>query len=342
MLGKGVHLRRDRLNGTGLPPYYLPVAIVCMCCALVYCIAFVQIIEVELTASGAAKDSIKNGIDEIPLETETDADTKTQGPEAPVEIRKTRYQLEGSSAESARMNSTYAQLTQAIGAFEDKGYGVSFVMSNLSSGNEISYDAERDYYPASSIKGPYVTSLYQMLVEPGTVPLDDVSGLAGATILYSDNDSYSELRELHGGEAFVQWLRDAGVEERPYVTFDDFAHWNYPRICTRQLAQMWIHVNAYLNGGTEPAKQLREFLLNREVAPLRDAISSTDTPSLGKAGWMDVLDEESEATPSATEAGVVYTRQGDYLIALMSDAPAEFEDILPILKALYDARVALA
>jgi hypothetical protein len=73
-----------------------------------------------------------------------------------------------------------------------------------------------------------------MQVEPGTVPLDDISELAALTILYSDNDAYSELREQHGGETFVQWLRDAGVEERPYVTFEDFAMTN------RQAAYVFI------------------------------------------------------------------------------------------------------
>ena len=334
MFAKRAHLRRDPLDGTGLPPYYLPVAAVCICCALVYTIAYVQI-----GGSGWASATSAVRVDEVPMEEESES-VQTPAP-PPVEIRRTRHELEGSAAESVRKTSSYGQLTQAIGAFEDKGYSVSFVLHNLSAGQEVSYDAERDYYPASSIKGPYVTSLYQMQVEPGAVPLDDVSELAAATIVYSDNDAYRELREQYGSEAFVQWLRDAGVAERPFVTFEDFAMANYPRICTRQLAQMWMHVNAYLNSGTDPARQLRELLSDREVAPIRDAIASTGTPSVGKAGWMDETDEETGAMPSATEAGVVYTRQGNLLIALMSDAPAEFEDILPVINALYQTSSAL-
>lgn len=336
MLVNAAHLRRDPLDGTGLPPYYLSVALVCMCCALVYCIAFVQ-----LSGSNWANVADTTGIGELPMEADTASDNAQVSPSPPTQIRSTRHELEGPSAEDVRKNSAYGQLTQAIGAFEDRGYSISFLLRNLSSGKEFSYDAERDYYPASSIKGPYVASLYQMLVEPGTVPLDDVSELVSLTILYSDNDAYSELREEHDGASFVQWLKEAGVSERPFVTFEDFATWNYPRICTQQLAQMWTHVDAYLNSGTEPAKQLRELLFNREVAPIRDAIASAEVPSVGKAGWMDEEDEEAKATPSATEAGIVYTRQGDLLITLMSDAPAEFEDVLPVINALYQTRSAL-
>ena len=335
MFAKGAHLKRGPLDGVGLPPYYLPVAAVCICCALVYTIAYVQ-----LDGNNWATPARAAHVEEIPMQEEGE---RAQAPVSPPgQIRPTRHEVEGSSAESARTSPSYGPLTQAIGAFEEKGYSVSFVVRNLTSGEEISYDAERDYYPASSIKGPYVMSLYQMQVEPGTVPIDDVSDLAALTILYSDNDAYSELRELYGGETFVQWLKDAGVQERPFVTYDDFATLNYPRICTRQLAQMWLHGNAYLSKGSELAQQLRELFLNREVAPIRDAISSDETPSLGKAGWMDEVDEEAGATPSATEAGVVYTREGDFLVVLMSDAPAEFEDVLPVINALYQTRTALA
>ena len=336
MSNKREQPRRDPLDGTGVPPYYLPVAAVCMCCALVYTLAFVQL-------GGISWASTKNaeGIDEIPLEEESANARGKASASPPAEIRRTRHELEGPSAETARETSSYAQLKRAIGAFENKGYNVSFVLRNLASEQEISYDAERDYYPASSIKGPYVTSLFQMQVEPGAVPIDDVSELVALTVLYSDNDAYRELRELYGGDTFVQWLRDAGVNERPYVTFEDFATTNYPRICTRQLAQMWMHVNAYLSSGTDLAKQLRELFLTREVAPMRDAISSTSTISIGKAGWMDEEDEESGATPSTTEAGIIYTKEGNFLIVLMSDAPAEFDDVLPIINALYQIRVAL-
>ena len=334
MFAKRAHLRRDPLDGTGLPPFFLPVSVICLCCAVAYTIAYVQ-----LGGSSWATASRGGRIDELPME-EEGTNGGTTG-SSPGEIRGTRHELEGSSAESARRTPSYAQLMQTIGSFEDKGYSISFVVRNLASDQEISYDAERDYYPASSIKGPYITSLFQMQVEPGAIPADEVAELAELTILYSDNDAYSDLREQYGGDAFVQWLRDAGVKERPYVTFQDFATTNYPRICTRQLAQMWVHVNSYLNGGTDLAKQLRELLLNREMAPIRDAISATDTPSVGKAGWMDEADEESGAMPSATEAGIIYTRQGNFLIALMSDAPAEFDDVLPIINALYQIRVAL-
>ena len=332
---KGEHPRRDPLDGTGAPPYYLPVAVVCMCCALIYSIAFVQ-----LGGSSWATAKSAAGIDEVPLEKENANSRESASP--PAEIRRTRHELEGTSAESARKTSSYALLTQSIGAFEDKGYNISFVLRNLTSEAEISYDAERDYYPASCIKGPYIASLFQMQVEPGTIPLDDVSERSSLAILYSDNDAYSDLREQYGGETFVQWLRDAGVKERPYVTFEDFSTINYPRICAQQLARMWMHVDAYLNSGTEPARLLRELFLNREVAPIRDAISMANTTSIGKAGWMDEEDEESGAMPSATEAGIVYTRQGNFLIALMSDAPAEFDNILPVINALYQIRVALA
>lgn len=331
------HLKdKKRFDLKELPPNFLPVAIVCIICAIVYLVVYINFID---PSTDSPSDDSYDASLELEVESEEDAQKWIEA--TPVKVRGMQHELEGNAVEKMRGGKDFGAMTQAIGALEDEGYEVAFIARNIKTGREVSYNAEKDFYSASSIKAPYVTSVYKGLVEPGTVPLEDVSDLTEATIVDSDNDSYSELHEIYGGEPFANWLGEVNIEANGYESLEDFCLRSYPRINTRQLAQMWSHISSYINGTSAPAKQLKEYLTTREIAPLRDALPQ-NVASLGKAGWMDEEDEEFEASPATNEGGIVFTNKGDVLVVAMSDVPGETERIVPLLHALYQNFDALA
>lgn len=249
-----------------------------------------------------------------------------------VEPRATSFELEGSAAESVRATNAYGVLTQAIGSFEDSGNLVSFVVHDLSNGRELTYDSTRIQYPASSIKAPYTTCVYQELIEPGDANMDEVYPLAQETIIDSSDDAYRALRDQYGSEVFEAWLKDADVGYDGYDSYGEMLHWNYSHMCSEQLIRMWIHMYDYLQTDTEPANQLADLLEHRAVSALRQAVGPR-VRTWGKMGWFDYFgDYDSE--PATVEGGIVFSSEGPYAVAVMTTAPAQINDLVPIFTAI--------
>lgn len=252
--------------------------------------------------------------------------------EAPVEARATKYQMEGDGAQAVQATNANGILTQAIGAFEDKGYTVAFVVHDMASGRELTYNSAQELYPASSIKAPFTTAIYQQLVEKGTVKLESVAPVAEPTILESSDEGYRALHRAYGEQAFIDWLKDAGVEPGSYGTYESMVAWNYPHITASQLARMWIHVYDYLSKGTAPATQLADLLERREVSSLRRALAP-DVVSWSKMGWFESA-SAYRSEPATVEGGVVFAKNGAYVLAVMTNAPALLDDLVPLEAAL--------
>lgn len=261
-------------------------------------------------------------------------------PEATIEPRAVKHALEGDSATTILSSTAYGKLTQAIGALEDKGYTVAFVVHDIATGHEIAYNCDEELYPASSIKGPFTTCVYQMLVETGKARLKDVEPVARITILESSDEGYRTLHKMFGEEAFVQWLKDAGVEPGSYGSYASMVSWNYPHIGARKLELMWMHIYDYLTTSkSKAAKQLAELFDNREVSSMRKAIGDK-VRTWSKMGWFDSF-SNYRSEPATVEAGVVFAKSGDYVFSVMTTAPAELDAIIPLEKALNMAHVAM-
>lgn len=242
------------------------------------------------------------------------------------------HELEGTSAEAVKASNAYGKITQAIDEFEDNDQAISFAMRDLTTGNSLSYDADRIQYPASSIKAPYVCSVYEELIENGETSLEEVTPLATETIIESSDDAYSDLTDKYGSEPFRTWLESAGVEPLGYESYEDMLRWHYPHINTNQLLLMWLHMYDYLQAKTEPSNQLADLLERREVSAMRNELG-TDIRTWSKMGWFDVVgDFESE--PATVEGGVVFSKEGTYVVAVMTTAPADISSLQPVFNAL--------
>lgn len=234
----------------------------------------------------------------------------------------------------------FAQLTQAIGTFEDQGYSISVTLVDLQGGRSLRYRSDAYYYCASSIKAPFVIAGYQRLVETGAVDVASVDGLVQKVLVDSDNDSYLQLRDVFGSSNFNAWLVEAGVEPGAYATLSNLADVHYPHLSTNQEATMWTYMYRYLQGGSASAQTLVGYIRQRSVSPIKDALGATcDTWS--KAGWIDIAGEGG-AEPATWDSGVVFAPSGTYVLCIASNAPSQLSALAKVVPALDAAHTVLA
>ena len=248
-----------------------------------------------------------------------------------------------------------ATLRGAISAFGDSGYHVGFVVLDLTTGRGVSYNADTDFFSASTVKAPFVTFLWQEFIEGGRASVEDVlvkedvyggTGVMASeegkseyaleevmanTIMYSDNTGYAMLRDHYDGDSWDAWTAKAGVSQAPS---DSGWYYDYGAC---DLAKYWIAIDSYLEGNTEGAQSIEKLFGSTEVSFLRQALGS-DCAVYAKAGF------ESSFVGSAAalnDAGIVESPSGDYLIAVMSDADYSYPDatenaylVVDLIKAL--------
>ena len=270
---------------------------------------------------------------------EKKAAEEEQKKKAATKPRQIRHKLEGTSASKVEKSNVYGALTQAIGTFEDKDYTVAFALYDINTGVTLTYNGKEELYPASSIKAPFTTSIYQELVDKGEVSLDEVAPVAQETIVESSDEGYRALHEAYGEQAFITWLKDAGVEPGSYGSYEETVGWNYPHICAEQFSLMWRGIYTYLNTKTEAAKQLGKFLETRTVSSLRKALDK-NTRSQSKMGWFEI-ESDYNSMPATVEGGVVYSKQGPYIIIVMTSAPALLDEMVPLEQAITSTHVAM-
>ncbi|MGN0287601.1 MAG: hypothetical protein ACI4B6_08040 [Atopobiaceae bacterium] len=233
----------------------------------------------------------------------------------------------------------FAQLTQAIGTFEDQGYSISVTLVDLQNGRSLRYRSDAYYYCASSIKAPFVIAGYQRMVESGAVDAASVDALVQKVLVDSDNDSYLQLRDVFGSSNFNAWLVEAGVEPGAYPTLSDLADVHYPHLSTNQEATMWTYMYSYLQGGSASAQTLVGYIRQRSVSPIKDALGATcDTWS--KAGWIDITGEGG-AEPATWDSGVVFAPSGTYVLCIASNAPSQLSALAKVVPSLDTAHTVL-
>ena len=229
----------------------------------------------------------------------------------------------------------YAKLTQAIGGFEDKGYTVGIYLQDLSTGATLTYRPDVEYYPASSMKAPYVVAVYQELVDTGKVSASSIQSLTNSIILASDNDAFHTLNARLGRSCMTSWFNRFGFNSTGYGGQWPYTTYFYPPTTSRQLAQMWGQINTYLSSGQGSAPYLADLFSRRERSALAQGVGSRHS-SWGKAGWYPSTGHMG-AKPAMVDAGVVFTDSGNYLVVAMSDAPCDFDSLATVFTGLDDA-----
>lgn len=252
-----------------------------------------------------------------------------------------------------------ADVEEALSSFSSSGYQAGFVVLDLATGRGVGYNADEEFFSASTVKAPFATFVYQELVDSGEVSLSDTLDkdvLIGGTgvminedetayeleevladaIVYSDNIAYAMLREHYEGPAWDEWTVAAGVEQG--VSIEGY----YPFCSAKDLAKYWIAVGAYLDTDASGAAKMKSLLGSTEISFLREALGSHSTV-YDKAGFE--VDSENGDLGAINDAGIVSGPSGTYLIAVMSDVDYDSEwltenswmvvDLVEAIDALY-------
>lgn len=283
-----------------------------------------------------------------------------QSPGASAEAPGAGYALEGASPEALVISGdgldhdiviegpadSVDELARELGPFEDaavawegSGLRVGVVIDDLGSGASLAYGADEKFYPASSIKGPYVISVYETMVDTGIVSGDAVRRLAEPAIISSDNDAYRALRDLCGSQAFADWAVACGAVEPGSEQYAQFASHSYPRLSARQLARMWGHAFAYLSEGSDGARELVGLFERREESPIRAGVDASYL-TLTKAGWYPE-DDGGDSAASTCDAGIILDGSRAYVVVIMTDAPADLDLLADLVPGIYSATVVL-
>lgn len=189
-----------------------------------------------------------------------------------------------------------------------KGYDLGFVVMNMNSLSGFSYNADERIYSASTIKGPYVTSLVvgdNSLLEKEKVRID-------ATLIRSSNVDYESLRDQYGDSCFVDFVSSTGSD------FEIDTTRNFQFVTPRALAHMWASSYVFFESG-ETGEKLGAIFEKPEISPIRKVFSDNFT-TRSKAGWV-----EKNNIRVTNDAGIVYTDNGDYVIVIMTTAPIDFK-----------------
>lgn len=234
-----------------------------------------------------------------------------------------------------------ADLDAAIHGIEAGGHDVGFLMLDAQTGATVSYHADRSFYSASSIKGPYVASVVSNVLGDAA----QADGRVDAILRYSDNDAYASFRNEYGNEPMRALVDASGAGLLPRVGITDaveaaagpqngesIADNHYEFVTPAQMAALWDQCRTFLGSGAPGAAWLAQEFQAPEVSSLSHVGRAWGT-TWAKAGWYP---DDASGYATTVDAGVVRTQKGDVVIVVMTTSPIDFPAtasvILPLLE----------
>lgn len=280
---------------------------------------------------------------------ETDADD-TPDPRIVADDARTALDAASGTDEVNRFNSTTGiartfaseeipEIEAAVAAYHDAGYEVGFVMYDLTTSEGVGYNADAQFFSASTIKAPFVAFAAQSMVDGGQASFDeeivedvildgtgvmssdnidryDLQTVMSNTIVHSDNTGYGLLRERFNEGGFEAWCADADVDAAAWQ-----GEW-YPYYTPRDLAKLWLNIGAYVAEGQGSASWYADLLLQTDSSFLRKALGERHQV-LSKPGYE--IDTPWYDMGALNDAGLVLVDNDAYVIAIMSDVDYDDE-----------------
>ena len=225
-------------------------------------------------------------------------------------------------------------IIQELNALHDEGIQAGVAVTSLDGSITLTYQQDQSFYAASTIKAPYVCAVLEEDLPAGTASLASLRDPMSSVLLYSDNDSYKQLRDSYGDDVFLAWLQQHDISAGTYGSQADYARDHYPFSTPEQLTQMWQAIWAFVSSDAEGAAYMKDLLARREESPIADALGS-QTETYSKAGWYPETDG-SDAAPASNDAGIVIHGGGStsYVISVMSTAPSELGKLKGLISAI--------
>lgn len=170
---------------------------------------------------------------------------------------------------------TLNNLYDAIARYESAGLSVGFALFDLATGSGVTYNADTQYYSASTIKGPYVIALNHYW--PDTA--QRWTAQMWNAINWSSNYDYETLRYVFGSQPI-----DRLVEETHAWGFNTGSY--YTDYSALQLAKLWTGMARYLMSNDANAAWCRDVFGSNSSITSRPTLAWKGCLIYAKSGWL--------------------------------------------------------
>lgn len=229
-----------------------------------------------------------------------------------------------------KMNAIEA-LTRAL---TDAGYDLGYIMIDTNSGNGVAFNADQIFCSQSTIKGPYVASMYE--VHPDS--FNDKNDKIHDVLQYSDNDAYLYLRQTYLSDGLKNWIKTTGIRS-------ELGNSLYVNYSAREFAKLWTEMYRFFH--TSDNQELCDLYVGSKFSACYNELGDEYTVR-SKAGWEDgcygssvplpeFVDKNPENDEVATNDGaLIYSDNGEYIFVILSDVPADYKALQPLVRAVDD------
>lgn len=160
----------------------------------------------------------------------------------------------------------------ALTPFMENEYDVGFILMDLQTGSGYFYNLDQEVYGASSFKGPVLIYGCQEALEPGILSIDTVNDSASNAIIYSDNNSYYNMRaifEEYSEISLVNWLANMNIDS------DVETDTSFPHYSVRESVKLWMNAYLYFTSSEsdpEIVSWAQDLFSQTEVSMLRAGV----------------------------------------------------------------------
>lgn len=218
-------------------------------------------------------------------------------------------------------DSVLDEINDALSTLDSHYQKCGFMLIDINTGRGIAYNVDHKFYSASSIKGPYVTSLCYYIPET----LTTYESTIHLILKYSDNDAFASIFNRYLRTYITSWAEESGVPAEAVC-------YKYPQIETRNLFRMWIRSYEYFTT-SEDGETLATWFEEPEYSAIHSTLGDLYVTQT-KGGWM--IDDQPNHT-TTVDAGIVYATNGEYIIVIESNIPRNMDGIVPLVTALNHA-----
>lgn len=216
--------------------------------------------------------------------------------------------------------SAFTRVDAEIEKLTGAGHRVGVVMRDLTTGCNVSFNADERLYPASSIKATFCAAVCEANGGSG--------GMASTMencLVNSSNEAFEQLIGTFGLLPHASWLAEHGAPEAAA----DADYWYYPDISAGELAACWQEIYRYGTSGEPGGAELAGYLARTNYTPIGGLLRGT-CDVWAKPGWFPNNGE----LVATNDAGVVFSDCGPYVLVVMTDLSADLDGLRPLIDAL--------
>ena len=213
-------------------------------------------------------------------------------------------------------------VNEALAAFTQEGYSTGFVLMDLKTGKGMSYNLDSVFYSASTVKAPYIASVYSGAFHNSIEESAPWYSTCEDICVWSDGYQYAYLRQVFGDQVFADWLSAMGVDASKGIG-------NYTWCTARDLGKMWLGMYDYFLYSGPAGGQLSSMLSHGFGSSIYSELGGEYSVS-SKGGWYPEL----PGYTATNDGGIVRASSGNYMVAILSNAPERFD----LTRALVRAR----